>query len=115
MKKIETKGITDPVVLRILNKLIENGQTQRELVDYLRLGNGIFTRWKYENVKTYMIYIDDIAHFLGVTSSYLLYGTEQPDNPSFTEDEMKILTNYRLLPEDRKKLFIKVTEAFVNA
>ena len=79
------------------------------------MGNGIFTRWKYENVKTYMIYIDDIAHFLGVTSSYLLYGTEQPKKPLYTADEMKILTNYRLMTEDRKELFLKITEAFVTA
>ena len=43
----------DPVLLRILELLKEKGNTEKDMVEYLGLGNGAFTHWKYENQKSF--------------------------------------------------------------
>ena len=56
----------------------EQGKTEKDLVMYLGLGNGAFTHWKYENQKSFMIHINQIADFLGVSPNYLLRGIDEP-------------------------------------
>ena len=74
MRKTQKQIVENPVIQRILETLKSRSVKQNELTDHLGLSNGIFTKWKYEGVESYMKYIDSIADFLHVSKEYLLYG-----------------------------------------
>ena len=115
MNKKDEKQVIDPVVQRILTRLDENGQTQKELVEYLGLGNGIFTRWKYDDVRTYMMYIDEIAEFLNISSIYLMYGDDYSSPDSFfSNDEKKLIELYRKMNQEQKDTLFQVANVFIN-
>ena len=115
VNKKDEKQVIDPVVQRILTRLDENGQTQKELVEYLGLGNGIFTRWKYDDVRTYMMYIDEIAEFLNVSSIYLMYGDDYSSPDSFfSNDEKKLIELYRKMNQEQKDTLFQVANVFIN-
>lgn len=75
MRQTKKKVVKNPIVERIIDVLNLRSISQNELIEHLGLGNGAFTRWKYDGGKSYMKYIDEIADFLNVSKDYLLYGT----------------------------------------
>ena len=100
--------VNDPVVNRILRLLEEQGKTQKDLVSYLGLGNGAFTRWRYNGVKSYMEHIEGIAAFLRVTPMYLLNGEEGAVTlESLNKTEIELIANFRRLDAERKELISK--------
>ena len=75
MRQTKKKVVKNPIVERIIDVLNVRSISQNELIDHLGLGNGAFTRWKYDGGKSYMKYIDEIADYLNVSKDSLLYGT----------------------------------------
>ena len=92
---MDTKRMNqDPIFLRILDKLYENGRTDKELLKHLNLANGSMTQWKYRGVKSYMKSLPSIADFLGTTKNYLLNG-DIVSSEDLTEEEKDFMTKFR--------------------
>ena len=107
----ESKITEDQVVLRIMDQLELQGKTGKELEKALNLSNGTFTKWKYQNGKSYNKRIDDIAQYLGVKVSYLLDGTDDYVNSeTLTGTEIKIIKLFRTMGDEQRKSFLKLGE-----
>ena len=115
MRQTTKKMTKDPVLLRILESLNEQGKTEKDLVMYLGLGNGAFTHWKYENQKSFMIHINQIADFLGVSPNYLLRGIEEEDGiETMSKAEKNMIKMYRKLNHDKQSLIKKTISYLVD-
>ena len=96
MRNTNRKVIDEPVLNRILATMQEKGVNQQDVSSYLGLGNETFTRWKYENGKSYIKYLAQIAEYLGVSRKYLLEGiAEVSEDEKLTEKERKLLETFR--------------------
>ena len=105
MRKPNNEPVDDPVVARIIELLMEQKKTQKQLVEYLGLANGIFTKWRYHGGKSYMIHIDQIAEYFGLTPNDLLRGLRTDISlETLTEDEIELVKNYRALTDEARKL-----------
>lgn len=103
MRVTQRKPVNDPVIERIIDALNVRHISQNQLIDHLGLGNGAFTRWKYNGGKSYLDYIDDISEYLHVSKEYLLYG----DHIDFQEvsllpSEIEIYKKLRELTEAQR-------------
>lgn len=61
---------------RILELMKKNKITQKQLCDYLGIGEPKFSDWKKGKIKSYNKYLPQIASFFGVSTDYLLYGAD---------------------------------------
>ena len=114
MRKTQKQIVENPVIQRILETMKSRSVKQNELTDHLGLSNGIFTKWKYEGVESYMKYIDSIAEYLNVPSDYLLYGTVDSGHiKQITFEDLEILNSIAdLTPEEKQ--FVKNTILFLQ-
>ena len=113
MKESSSKLNDDPVLRRIMDLLQEQNRTDKELIDFLGLSNGVFTKWKYAGVKSYIKHIREIAEFLGTTTGYLLHGVDDDLNQDYlTEDEAKVLQLYRNIDEEGRVYAMEVLRRF---
>lgn len=94
MRNTERSTCNNPVIERIETTLKERNLSQLQLIDSLGLGASAFTRWKYDNGKSYLKYIDQIADFLGVSVDYLLHGNS-PGGWELTAQEIKMIHLFR--------------------
>lgn len=108
--------------MSIINKieilLNKNGKNQKALMDFLCVGEPVYTKWKTGNSKSYNKYIDKIAEYFGVTTDYLLGSennlTQQPADEF--EDKIIILARNKgkqLDSKDKEKL-IKIFESTLD-
>jgi transcriptional regulator with XRE-family HTH domain len=79
MKPVEHAKNEPEVISRITDLLIEQGKTQKELVESLGLHKNNFTEWKSGRKRSYLLYIDEIAKYLNVSPTYLLRGPPEID------------------------------------
>ena len=108
MRNTSRKVIDEPVLNRILATMQEKGVNQQDVSSYLGLGNETFTRWKYENGKSYIKYLAQIAEYLGVSRKYLLEGiTEVSEDEKLTEKERKLLETFRGLKKTEQDMFLR--------
>lgn len=115
MRTPKNETTEDPVVLRIMDLLNDQNKTQKELVEYLGLGNGAFTRWRYQGGKSYRTYINEIAEFLGTTPTYLLNGkVENISIENLSDKEIELIEEYRKLDPKGKEL-IKSSIRILNS
>ena len=77
MRQTKKKVVKNPIVERIIDVLNLRSISQNELIEHLGLGNGAFTRWKYDGGKSYMKYIDEANEILNYCSMMGIY----PVNP----------------------------------
>ncbi|MCH4035544.1 MAG: hypothetical protein LKE85_16515 [Lachnospiraceae bacterium] len=110
MRKTERIPVNDPVIERIETLLRENNLSQQQLLKYLGLSTTAFTRWKYDNGKSYVKYIDQIAKFLGTTSYYLLNGTEYKEM-KLNDRELTMLDLFRNASEDMQAAIMATLRA----
>lgn len=109
MKHGNKKAIEDPVVRRIAVLLKEEGRTEKSLTDYLGLPPGTMSKWKYNDSKVYLYYIEEICAYLETTPNYLFLGEEESDDiKGLTQTENKIIRLYRSI-DKRKQSCIKET------
>ena len=114
----EPKGrlTDDPVVLRILECVKQNGITEKDMMHGVGLDNTIMTAWKYRGSKSYGRYINKIAEFLGVSSDYLLRGIDGEVNTGvMTSNEIMLVKNYRKLDQARKMAVMDVLNNYLDA
>lgn len=108
MRNTSRQVVDEPVLNRILATMKEKGVNQQDVARYLGLGNETFTRWKYENGKSYIKYLAQIAEYLGVSRKYLLEGiTEVSENEKLTEKERKLLETFRGLKKTEQDMFLR--------
>lgn len=63
--------------MSVILKLMEGTKTtQKQLCDYLGIGEPKFSDWKKGKIKSYNKYLPQIASFFGVSTDYLLYGAD---------------------------------------
>ena len=48
MQQTEKKIVSNPIAERMIDAKRARSFSQDELIEYLGLGNGAFTRWKYD-------------------------------------------------------------------
>lgn len=114
MREQTRKMTDDPIILRIMDQLSLQGKTEKELVRYLGLSDTAFSSWKFQNVKTYIKRIDDIALFLGVSKNYLINGTDYFINQgTLTATEIKIIKQFRAMGNEQQKNYMKMGEFLV--
>ena len=104
----------NPVIERMEHLLSIQAKTKKDLLTYLGLGNSAFTRWKYDNSKSYLKYIDRIANFLETTSEYLLYGAKEDEKVMLTKEEMKLIDAFRMLNREKRQIIVSVTYAMAD-
>jgi transcriptional regulator with XRE-family HTH domain len=106
----------DPVVLRIIHELNTQGKTGKELEKELGLSNGTFAKWKYEDRKSYIKYMVQIADFLNVTVEYL---QGMPDKPKrdieLTDVEVRLIELFRKMGSGERKCMLQSAEYFANS
>jgi transcriptional regulator with XRE-family HTH domain len=106
----------DKVVLRIMESLKLQGHTEKELIEAIGLANGTFTAWKYKNGKSYMLHIDKISDYLGVSPDYLLRGIDDEVNMDvMSETEIILIKMFRQLNYSRQKSLMMITENYLQA
>ena len=110
MANIKRTPSGDPVITRIEELLKSQKRTKKELTDYIGINNTNFSKWKYENSKSYMKYLGEIAEFLGVSANYLLEGSPENSINVSDESEMKLIQIYRKLDSHKKELLIDLAE-----
>ena len=86
---------------RIVDLLIEKGVGQKDLMEHLGLHPNSFSEWKSGCQKSYFSYIGEIASFFGVSSDYILNGSE-------SSEETKLIKMFRSLNAEKKKEAMKL-------
>lgn len=67
----------DEMLTRIFDCLGTKHGAQKELAKYLGIHPNVITNWKNGSNKSYRGYIDEMAAYFGVSTTYLLYGAMQ--------------------------------------
>lgn len=93
----------DPVVLRILGLLQEQGKMDKDLAEYLFLPHGAISKWKYDGSHVYLKHIPEICQFLDTTPNYLFLGADDGQDERMTSAEKELLRRYRQLDYDRRR------------
>ena len=114
MKAIsDNREISDDIVLeRILERLREQGKTDKQLVEHLGLSNGAVTKWKHQGSRSYMSRIGEIAKFCGVSTDYLLHGTLHTGSNELSDVESEIITMYRELDPTGRECVLEILRRF---
>lgn len=106
----------DQIVLRIMEVLKAQKKTEKELVEYIGLANGTFTKWKYKNVKSYQHHMDKISEFLNVSQTYLTDGIDDIINVhSLSASEVHLLQMYRKMGKEEREVLMKSASWFVDS
>ena len=102
------KVADEPVLNRILETMKEKGVNQQDVTQYLGLGNGAFTKWKYDNGKSYLKHLNRIAEYLGVSRTYLLQGiNEVVKDEKLSQKEQKLVEVFRELKKAEQDMFLR--------
>ena len=105
----------EPTLERILDLLHQQKKTEKELITYLGLANGSATKWKKRNGKSYFKHIKKIATFLGVSTDYLIHGTDVVTNENLTIQEMNLLRLFRKMDEADRDCLVAVATRFCRS
>lgn len=105
----------NPVVDRIDQLLREQHKTQKELLTSLGLSHAAYTRWRYENGKTYMDHIGAIADYLGVSPNYLIRGDDgEVGVETLSNEEKELIMNVRQLPKEKRTMIFKTAKWLIG-
>lgn len=116
MKQSSKELNDDPVLKRIMDLLDRQNRQDKELIDFLGLTNGVFTKWKYAGVKSYIKHIREIAEFLGTSTGYLLHGFDDDLNQDYLNDqEAQVLQLFREIDENGRECVMEVMRRFAGA
>ena len=100
--------VDEPVLNRILETMKEKGANQQDVAQYLGLGNGTFTKWKYDNGKSYMKHLNKIAEYLGASRTYFLKGTNEVEkDEKLSQKEQKLIEVFRELKLVEQDMFLR--------
>lgn len=116
MRTTKRKLTDDPVVLRLVKEINLQGKTEKEVEEAIGLTTGAFTRWKYEESKTYMKYIGRIADYLNLTTEYLLdIDEKEVSESSLSNDEIQLIKIYRKMDIERRNCLLSTAKYFIGS
>ena len=116
MRTPKNELTNDVTVLKIMELLKKREKTENELIAYLGLANGTFTKWKYHDAKSYRLHLDKIAEYLDTELSYLDESVEDIVNLSnLTKNEIQLVKYYRKMGKTQKELLMKTADCFVES
>lgn len=109
------------IAKRIFDLLDSRDIEQQALAEYLGIKRQNITEWKAGRTHSYKKYINQIAEFFGVTTDYLLTGTQPPiinENDAIkalvktysTEELLKISA----LPRDKAQKVVELVQALLE-
>ncbi len=94
--------VNSNIMNRILLSMEKKGVRQVDLMRHLGITDQVFTKWKYENSKSYLKYMDEIADYLNVTVDYLMNGTE--NGTEYPQEDVELLNLIHELSKPKRKL-----------
>ena len=105
---------SDPVLLRIIKLLNEQGKTDKEFNEGIGLANGTLYQWKNGHNRTaHYLYIKPICEYLQTTPNYLFYGMDKIDiNKELTSQENELIQMYRNADSEKQDCIIQVMRLF---
>lgn len=108
------------VILTISRLLKEQGKKQKDLTDFLGIGENRFTDWKSGRITSWSKYVPQIAEFLDVSTDYLLgLSDEEPCTASngevLTEQEKTLIQIFRETTEEGRLEMITAIMTIKNA
>ena len=116
MRQAGQEITNDPIVLKILEILRQQNRTEKDLLVALKLPNSTFTKWKYQELKSYKKHLNEIAEYLGVTPRYLTEGIDDYINiDTISTSEMELLKMYRGMKKENRECLMKTANVFYNA
>lgn len=96
------------VLERIGELLLEKNRTQTELCEYLGLRKDVYTKWKQGHLKSYLMYISEIADYFDVSADYILCRTNDDiTSKRLTASETKLLSQFRALDGEQQTWFLQ--------
>ena len=113
MRNTERKPCENEVVSRIETVLKTKGITQKELILYLDISPSTFTRWKYDNGKSYTKYLNRISGYLGVSTDYLLKGDSGIG--MYTYEEEQLVSWYRKISNEDKNAILCIIKSLAES
>jgi len=82
------------IMTRIMDTMKKRGIRQKELMQSIGIASTNFSKWKYDNAKSYLNYIDNIAKCLQVTPEYLLNGTiDESEKINYSVEDIEFLND----------------------
>lgn len=106
---------TEPeIVSRITELLMQQGKTQKGLLEHLGLHRNNYSEWKAGRNKSFLLYIDEIARYFDVSPTYLLRGEEEKDEMKLSRKERELILMYRWLHQESKDKLMATAEVLVN-
>ncbi len=100
------------------NRLIElceaEGIKPTVLLKNLGMSKGSLANWKEGKLPTGEILVRFSEHF-GVSIDYLALGKENFQTPSFTKEDMEIISLFNRLPPEKKEVFKARLDSYVEA
>ena len=91
----------EEILERITTELNRQGKTQKELIDFLDLANGVYSSWKAGRSRNFCEHLGEISRFLGVNAEYLVTGSIS-EKIVENEREQQLLECYRKLSADKQ-------------
>lgn len=114
MKPVIHTEIETEVVSRITDLLIQQGKTQKGLLEHLGLHRNNYSEWKAGRNKSFFLYIDEIAKYFDVSPTYLLRSEEDNDEMKLSKEERKLILMYRWLHQESKDKLMATAEVLVK-
>ena len=114
MRTTERPLAENEIMVRIMNVMERKGIRQKDLMERIGVASPVFSRWKYDNGKSFLNHIESIAQCLNVTPEYLLNGTETIEEPEYSLDDIEIAKMIRQLSPEQKKIIRLVIEEFLK-
>ncbi len=106
---------TEPeIVSQITELLMQQGKTQKGLLEHLGLHRNNYSEWKAGRNKSFLLYIDEIARYFDVSPTYLLRGEEDDDGMKLSKKERELILMYRWLHQESKDKLMATAEDLVN-
>jgi transcriptional regulator with XRE-family HTH domain len=116
MRQSNNEMTKNPVMLMIMKELQNQGKTGKELEEAIGLGNGAFSRWKYQKGTSYMNYLEKIAEFLNVTPEYLKNAPEKKvEIENLTNKEIEIIQTYRRMGIEERTCLLQIVKFLMNS
>ena len=116
MRQTKHQLSNDPVLLRIMELLKAKQITEKEMLASLGYSSSTFTKWKYNNVRTYRDHINEIADYLEVSSEYLTQGVDDFVNmDTISSSELQLLKYYRKMGNEERNCLLETARYFYNS